>query len=236
MFKLFMRLHGWITFIPLFMGALGLMASTGISDREAALDENGVTVDAQIIGMRTYTRHSTSNNSTTTVYEVRFHFPVPDSPDGPLHYETVDVSSDFYESLEINTSAPVRYLPENPDINEFEPGALSENSTAALIVGVVFVLCSLAGVAFVLRKAMRMRAIGRNGAQATATVTGIVNHTNNHKLKFTYKDRAGVEREGATMPGSLKRIAGVEEGDTIQVRYNPDAPEKNVYWERDLCL
>ncbi|MEZ5667248.1 MAG: DUF3592 domain-containing protein [Alphaproteobacteria bacterium] len=233
MLGLFMRYRGWIAAIPLALGIGIVFVSLTIADDAARLDDEGVAAEATIIGKREVERRTGTNSSNRrTDYELRYHFPVGG---GALHYGTRDVSRDFFDGVAVGDTVPVRYLADDPDLNEIEPGAVNENALYAGIFGAVLLLGGALFAWLVARKASRAAAAIARGVQTDATVFAVVTASGANHLRFRYADAAGTEHEAMTMLSKRARLADIAEGQTIRVRYDPQHP-KRVFWERDLGL
>jgi len=232
MLWLFMRLNGWLAVIPLALGAGIIFVGTQISERAALLESEGVDGTATVIAKREFERRSTTNNTTTTYYNLRYHFPLGD---GTLHYDDRDVSHSFYDSVESGGQVPVRFLTADPDIHEIESGAISDNALAASLIGAVLVLSGLLTLVLLGRKAMRMAAVRGHGERAEAVVESIQLNPIANRVVFTFTDREGTDRKEMSIGGRAWRIAGIETGDSIPIRYDPQHPRR-AYREADLGL
>ena len=229
MLSLFIKMNGWIAAIPLLIGVLALYAFLAIGSQARLLTEEGVETDATIIAKRIDFRRSGTGSSTRQKTPVvRFHF----SLEGKLHYGEKDVPRNFYDSVELTQTTPVRYLPSDPDVHEIVEGAISGNSLAAGIVGAVFALMGAALAWLVFRAAARALKIRDNGEEATATVTD--KHKNGllQKIAFSFPGPEG-EQTGESLPRPAKRHTHISVGDEIRVCFDPDNPAK-VYWRGDV--
>ncbi len=231
MFEFFMRFRGWIAIIPILIGVGIIFVGTVISEDADRLGADGVEAMATVIGKQEFTRRST-NSATSTDYYVRYHFPLGD---GTLHYDRRSVSLSFYEEVEYGVQVPVRFLPADPSLNEIESGAIGENALYAMLIGAVVAFGGILALHFTLRHSRRALHIRDNGVRAEATVEKVVRATGGNCITFTYVDDDGKTHKKTSYPGRAQRIAGVEHGDRIRIRFDPRAP-KRAYWERDLGL
>lgn len=232
MLWLFMRISGWVALIPLLLGIGIVFVGTLISEDAARLDTEGVDTQATIIAKREYERRSSNNASTTTYYNLRYHFPLES---GGLHYGDRDVSHDFYEEVDVTEQRPLRYLPSDPDLHEIEPGAVGENALYATIFGAVLLLIGAGLLWLFTRNAMRMKAVRDHGQPTEATIETVMKQTGANGFKFTFTDGMGASHSGNSILGRAWRIKDVAEGDVVPIRYNPQNP-KRAYWARDLGL
>lgn len=232
MLWLFMRISGWVALIPLALGAAIVFVGTLISEDAARLEADGVDTQATIIAKREYERRSSNNASTTTYYNLRYHFPLES---GGLHYGDRDVSYGFYEDVETGMQRPLRYLPSDPDLHEIEPGAVDENALYATIFGAVLLLIGAGLLWLFTRNAMRMKAVRDHGQPAQATIDEIMKQTGANGFKFSFTDRMGASHSGSSITGRAWRTKDVAAGDVVPIRYDPQQP-KRAYWARDLGL
>lgn len=232
MFRMFMRFKGWGPLIPLAIGAGIIYVGTTISDMAEILAKEGVDATATVIEKKEITSLPTANNAGTTDYYVRYYFPLGD---GTLHYDRRSVDIDFYDEVEVGMEIPVRFLTANPDTNEIETGAVSDNAFAAMAVGAAVALGGVLWLWFVVQKTLRAVAAVKRGIRAQAVVTKVVKASGANHLLYTFQDRQGDEREGRSFMGRESRIADLRKGDAIHIRYDPNMP-KRAYWERDLGL
>lgn len=231
MFKMFMRFNGWIALIPVVLGVGFLVISTTVSGSAGRLDDAGVEVTGTIIDKQELERRG-SNNTISTDYIVRYHFPIGD---GTLHYDRRAVSSGFFDEVEVGMQVPVRFLPDDPDTNEIEPGAMSENAFYFMLLGALITLAGGAYLFVLLRHSRRAAWIRDNGARTEAVVEKVVKAGAGSSLTFRFTDGNGAEHSKQSQPGRVWRIEGVAADDRIPVRYDPNAP-KHAFWERDLGL
>ena len=231
MFKMFMRFNGWIALIPVVIGIGFLAISTTVSDSADRLDDEGVEVTGTIIDKQELERRGT-NNTISTDYYVRFHFPLGD---GTLHYGRRSVSSGFFDDVEVGMRVPIRFLPDDPDTNEVEPGAMSENAFYFMLLAGLITLAGGAYLFALLRFTRRAVRIRDNGARTEAVVETVLKAGAGSSVTFRYTDGNGAEHSKKSQPGRFRRIEDIQTGDRIRVRYDPDAP-KHAFWVRDLGL
>lgn len=230
MLWLFMRFNGWVAVVPLLLGAGIVYVGTVISEDAARLDAEGVDAMATVIGKREYERRSGTNSTTTTYYNVRYHFPVGG---GALHYGDRDVSRSFFETLAYGSEIPVRFLPADAEVHEIEGGAVGDNAIYATLVGACFLLLGVAALWLFVRQTLRAAAVRDHGERAEAIVETIDRQSGANTMRFRFTDRNGTEHQGKSIAGRRWRVANIEPGTTIPIRYDPNAP-KRAFREADL--
>lgn len=96
---------------------------------EADFDSIALTAGGTIIERNTHveTRRSSTSSGTrtrrTTVYEVRYRFNSQQESGSNLVYGEQEVSQDFYNSVAVNDTVPVQYMPDDPSVNRVEDRA-----------------------------------------------------------------------------------------------------------------
>lgn len=232
MFWLFMRVSGWLGLIPLALGAAIVFVGSQISENAVRLDAEGLEAVATVIDKRQYARSSGTGTATTTYYNLRYHFPIGG---GALHYGNRDVSRDFYQSVEVGSAIPIRYLPSDPDLHEIEAGAVGNNALYATLFGSVLAVCGLLLLWLQVRTVTRMATVRDRGARADATVEAVQLTPGANRIAFRYPDSQGVDRTGHSIAGRRWRVRGVEPGDLVPIRYDPQRPQR-AYTEADLGI
>ena len=229
--RLFWGFSGWFGLIFLVVGA-GVMIGAGYVGLQAwRLAQEGEVVTGEVLG-KDWRESRDSDGDTTTTYYVRFHF---DTRTGDRIEDENSVSYDIYRDADNGDPVEVRYWPQDPMLNEIEPGS---NRFMALMMGILGLPFFLVGLGFATvqaRFALGAVRIREHGERLAAEVTehqstGLtVNNTRYYRLEW--RDENG--NIGKSRPAHPNRLKDYPPGSTISVFVDPRAATKGV-WEGDV--
>jgi hypothetical protein len=216
----------------LFMGVGLIFVYTGLQDatRERAYQTRGQVIEAVVVS-KSIQRASRDGNSRTK-YEVAYRFTTPDG----RTTEGVDaVAVEAWEGLEPGSPFKITYLPEAPETSRAEDsggmgsplGMMGLGSLLAVVGAVLLVTTAI--------PLWRERRLLRHGVPAQGTVLGIersnvaVNRVRQWNVRYQYQDHFGRPQEGTSGPLPPAAVEGVEVGDTVEVRFDRERPERSAF-------
>jgi hypothetical protein len=207
---------------------IGLTLAWHEYQRSTLIPEEGALAPGMVL---TKTVDSRSKNSDP--YSIEFRFT---TQEGKLIKGRAKVSREEWNLLNERGMVKVGYLPGNPEINRV-PGQVGD-SVAALIfslVGGVFSLLGAVIFGFGFARSRRNRQIVSTGTAAQAHVDEVsetnfsVNGVRQVTVHYTFKDAAGREVRGKSMPMSPEQGELWKRGDRGAVRFDARSPQKSVW-------
>lgn len=152
--------------------------------------------------------------------------------DGIVRENQTDVSSGRRRLLSVGATIPVRYLPENPDVNDL--GGVTRSGMPMWVPPVVGGALAACGVLCLLGL-NRQRRLLMDGRAAPAVVTGMRKHSSPHggthrTITFEFPLLSGATRAGkrdmARKPPEI--------GSVMCVIYDPDQPSRHTLYPLSL--
>ena len=183
-----------------------------------------------------YISVSHGRHGSTTHYHIQYQF-----RDGEEHQFAVSttVASSSYYSLSSHGPIPVKYLPHLPTISRIDlPAEDSSYETIAwsfLLLGGFFGGCGWYSFIELERLIFYRRWLRKSGIRCAGTVDFIetnqkleINHRNPHYLLYHYTDSTGKKQQDSSVYLSVKQEGTWNEGDSIDVFYDPRDPSKST--------
>lgn len=236
MLKHAIRVGGWSCLIPLTVAGIILAVAYTLAVNAERLEREGFDSLATVLdkSTRTQRRQSSSGGSrTSTTYLIDVTFELQDGT--PFRDEAGIAQSDW-EAIRVGQTLPVRYVPDDPDLNSLTNGSRSAGALVLSILGGVAGLVGLSLGVYFVRRGNRMAQVATRGTTTQGQIIDMVHRPKaNSYFTFRFTDGAGKDRQGQSFPGSRKRFDGLADGQTISVRYDPRQPERG-FWVRDLGL
>lgn len=234
MFRIFLRMGGWVVALPLLLAiAAAVAAATDGRDalgHSTQLAEHGVETMATITGRAREDRLRSPSRRRVTF---TFASGSITRGDFAVHRAEVAVSAGFYDRIQEGGEVPVRYLPDDPSVVELEPGALaSEGWNAA---GVSLVLVTIAFLLFLVvwRQARCAASLRRTGQRTIARAGVAQRRLLATTVEFTFTDAEGRDHQGRTLPRRRRAFGDLAPGRPIEILYDPADP-RCAYWVGDL--
>ncbi len=236
MLKHAMRVGGWSCFIPLGVAAILLTVAYTLAVKAERLEREGVDSIATVLdkSTRTTRRQSSSGGSrTTTTYLIDVTIQLQD---GTPFRDEAGISESDWDVIQVGQTLPVRYVPDDPELNSLTNGSRSDGVLVLSLLGGVAGIIGLGLGTYFVRRGSRLAQVATRGTTTQGQIIDLV-HRQKASSYFTFRftDGAGKEREGKSFTGSRKRFNGMAEGQPISVRYDPRQPEQS-FWVRDLGL
>lgn len=222
----------WMLFGAIFLvaGLLLVVISVGMGWRELSFASDGVAADG-IVLERTI-RTADAGEDRNTEYRVSYRF----TTGAGLSVEGSDtVPLDQWELLVEQGPIQIEHLAGDPAQNRVAGGGDVELLAVFAAVGAVALVV---GLAIVLRQVRRVRSeqrLWRDGVAVEASVLGIEqsNVTFNERplwhVLYEFADSGGKRHTGRSGHLSLEDAQAWQAGDRGTVRYDPDAPDKNIW-------
>ncbi|SMY07965.1 DUF3592 domain-containing protein [Flavimaricola marinus] len=225
----FWKHKGWIALIPLAMAALAFFAWIAIGSDARQMERRGIEAEATIVDTRRVMRPATTSTGSGTVarvsanYYVTVMFPTGSALEDTLEIQQVEhfVDRSYYERVDTGDRVWVRYLPDDPERIELEPGGTQSNSNAAGWVGLGMLVCAGLLGGLIWTHAAKVHRFKTTGGTVKATVTGITKQNGWTILSLTLPDGRSVKAlplradDGTFHPGA-----------TIDVLSHPHHPEQ----------
>ncbi len=220
---------GWIFLTLLALGVI-FSAVAMYQIREGwELRTQGIEVPGQVIDLSVSTRScGKDNRSTCTDYKVSYDFEAA----GELRTDSTTVAAGFYRDLQVGQTLPVRYLNDDPLVNEIELGSTLTGGVFMSVLALGFLGGGGYAVRGRLRLARRMIGLRENGRMMRAVVTERkpsgtkVNNVTLWTLKWR-DDAGGTGESRLQKEGQLPQV-----GENITVYVDPDGVQAAV-WEGD---
>lgn len=216
MFYKFIRRGGYLALILVFMGLVAVWVwwSESAVGREFATAERLTGTVSRLHSERRFSQNSTY---VTTYYVTVI------SPAGRIQE---DVSGRFYNSLSEGDQIEIRRLPGPPERIEVEPGSVSSNALAALLLSVLLLAAGGALSWFIPRNLARARDLQANGILVEGEILGLEQTAFARKLHLRYTRVDGTSRETSLPVPHLKGFGPLDAGARHPLRYHPENPEQ----------
>jgi len=238
MFRLFMRMGGWLAVLPLFVIVAAAISSAGSTSSAARLQTEGVEASATITGKfeERRWRPGVRSSAVEPDHVLRFSYSSGSILRGDFHVGTGEarVSEAFYQNHEKGDVTPLRHLPDDDSVFELEPGSVSGEATNTMLVGGIVVVVCLPLFILLWRNAARAAKIGERGLVAEGRVERIAPRGVVEVLEFSFNDSRGELRRGRTFPRRRPHGFGeFQPGATLRILYDAEQPAL-AYWAEDL--
>lgn len=222
----------------LLIGGLALAGWYGAGADARALKARGVETQATVTDLHRTVRIRTTNSAGGRSYSffATVGFVSGSALDNSLTLHTARraVSEDFFGTLAKGQKIPVRYLPDDPDTVEIEPGWVEGNSVAAGWVAAGFLPPGLIALVLGWRMAGREQRILTRGIPRQGDVIDLVTNQGFWILRFRWRGGDGGQYEGrAKWDKRADRFAGLVPGGPIDLIEDPLRPDRAI-WTGDL--
>lgn len=229
-FRLFWSFPGWFGLIFLVAG-LGVEVGAMFAGLNAMrLAGDGVEVTGEVLG-KDWRESRDSDGDRTVSYYVQFRFPMRD---GVAVEDEVSVGRGTYNDTTVGDRVPVRYWPEDPMLNEIEPGS---TRFLAMMLGLFGVPFTLVGGFFVWRQARFARRAVRLRERGEVLEAEVLEHVAtayrvNNRRQYALKWRDERGNSGQSRPVGAGHLMEYPPGSKITVYADPDRPGPG-FWEGD---
>jgi hypothetical protein len=162
--------------------------------------------------------------------DVRYRFSV----DGVSYSGRAEIPSHYYRASAPGTQIPIRYLPNDPRVNQPSNWEWDWGHIVYYLLGLV----TLGGVGIVIIVALRARKLARMGVVVEGRVTGCAfsrNGQNTGRAWFTVYYEFTTQ-DNVWMEGSTEMPEECEAGDSIPVMYLPRNPKRNDRYLRGFSV
>ncbi|MEO8243819.1 MAG: DUF3592 domain-containing protein [bacterium] len=220
---------GWIWLTLLVLGVIFAGVANYQLSEGWALRVRGVAVTGQVTRLYV-TSHScgTNSRSTCSSYNVDFDFDAA----GVMRSDSTTVGSGFYHDLQVGQSLPVRYVKDDPSVNEIEIGTTLTGGVFMTLLALGFLAGGGYGIRQRLQMAGRMIGLRDHGRvmQAVVTARKMSNTKINGAQMWTiqWRDDTGLTGESRLH----KELQLPEAGTSVTVYVDPDGVLAPV-WEGD---
>ncbi len=226
----FMARHFWILFGSIWfaVGLPFLIIGLTMWWQSSRFSQEGIQAEGVVIGREVVP----ASNNRGTRYSVRYRFRARDGGD---HEDREDVDVKLWEGLREGGPVRIEYLPADPASSRILGSADWFGAVIFAGLGGFFTFAGAGLIVFSLIGGSRRRRLRRTGTPVEGVVVSSqptnfsINRVPQWRIRYRYRDLYGVEHEGRSgfLPPSVG--SGWREGDTGQVKFDPQKPEKSIW-------
>ena len=231
--KLMIAESWWLILRPFVMALVFILLADLLRDDRDRLRSDGI--DGTAIVLQHYVDESGTQGTQVKTGPVEYAYVIQyrfDPPQTDPITEKREVSRGFHGATSVGQTIRVRYLVDDPDVHEIEFGSNNNNIGAAYILAGIFGLAGLGTIWLAWRRAGPLTHLHHRGEKTIATMIFI--SQDKDRIWGSYIFERGGQRYGGWIKNAhLGKEAGLREGGTITVVFDPENPATNR-WNQDI--